>query len=206
MAGRRGQWYPEVVMEFRLDRPEAVQCVECGRFRHDGNWSSNDPSGRGLVVTHTICPTCQPKMLDHIRWDIEFPTWPVEKQLEAIRLRVRHVPMDSASVREKLRSMGIDDGALLLRVLEEVKPFLVERLCPYCRQPIQSDDEVSERAGYLLHSGCAIHLNDSLHVLTEMEPPSEHLDAYMDVARIPHGVRHGVRKDLESQGISSFAL
>ncbi len=145
-------------------------------------------------------------MLDHIRWDIEFPTWSLEKQLEAIRLRVRHIPMDSTSVREKLRSIGINDGAILLRVLEEVKPFLADRLCPYCRQPIVATDSVSERAGYLLHEACAIHLTDSLHVLTEMDPPSEHLDAYMDVARIPHGVRHGVRKDIESAGVSSFAM
>ena len=192
-------------MEFRLDRPEAVQCVECGRFRHDGIWSAQVPK-KGHVVTHTICPSCQPAMLDHIRWDIEFPTWPVEKQLEAIRLRVRHIPMDSTSVREKMRSIGIDDGALLLRVLEEVKPYLVERLCPYCRLPILVDDPVAERAGYVLHDACALNLTDSLHVLTEMEPPSEHLDAYMDVARIPHGVRHGVRKDIESHGVSSFVL
>ena len=198
-------WYSVVVMEFRLDRPEAVQCVECDRFRHDGIWTG-DPPQRGQVVTHTICPSCQPRMLDHIRWDIEFPTWPVEKQLEAIRLRVRHVPMDPTSVREKMRSMGIDDGALLLRVLEEVKPFLVERLCPYCKLPIEPGADVSERAGYKLHAECATNLTDSLHILTEMEPPSQHLDAYMDVARIPHGVRHGVRKDIESAGISSFAL
>lgn len=196
LAKRLRSWYPGVVMEFRLDRPEAVQCVECGRFRHDGIWSP-DPPRRGHVVTHTICPSCQPTMLDHIRWDIEFPTWPLEKQIEAIRLRVRHVPMDATAVREKMRSIGIDDDELLQRLFDEVKPFLVDRLCPYCRLPIQPHDAVAERAGYVLHDACAANLTDSLHVLNEMEPPSEHLDAYMDVARIPHGVRQGVRKDIE---------
>lgn len=195
LAKPAARWYPQVVMEFRLDRPEAVQCVECGRFRHDGIWS-NDPPERDRVVTHTICPSCQPTMLDHIRWDIEFPSWPVEKQIEAVRLRVRHVPMDESAVREKMRSIGIEHGDLLERLFAEVRPFLVDRLCPYCRQPIQAGHETAERAGYTLHAECAANLTDSLHVLNEMEPPSEHLDAYMDVARIPHGVRQGVRKDL----------
>jgi len=184
-------------MEFRLDRPDMVQCVECGRFRQDGGWSHDAPK-QGMMVTHTICPACQPAMLDHLRWDIEFPTWPEEKQLEAIRLRVRHIPMDSSSVREKLRSMGVEDGARILRFMEEVRPHLVERLCHYCRLPIESTDPVAERAGYVLHEGCAENLTDSIHLLVGMEPPPAHLDAYMDVARIPHGVRAGVRKDLES--------
>jgi hypothetical protein len=189
-------------MEFRLDRPDTVQCVECGQFRLNGVWSHDQPA-RGLMVTHTICPACQPAMLDHLRWDIEFPTWPVEKQLEAIRLRVRHIPMDEPSVREKLRSMGIEEGALVLRFMEEVRPFLVERLCHYCRLPIESTDPVSERAGYVLHEGCAGHLTDSIHTLLDMAPPATHLDAYMDVARIPHSVRAGVRKDLESSFLAA---
>jgi hypothetical protein len=184
-------------MEFRLDQPDTVQCVECGRTRSNGGWS-HDPPPRGRVVSHTICPSCQPAMLDHLRWDIEFPSWSFEKQLEAIRLRVRHIPMDAASVREKLRTMGIDDGAVLLRFMEELQPFLVERLCHYCRLPIESSDPISERAGYILHEACAANLAESLHLLTGMEPPQAHLDAYMDVARIPHGVRAGVRKDIES--------
>jgi hypothetical protein len=184
-------------MEFRLDRPEAAQCVECGQFRHGSGWS-HEPPVHGLVISHTICPSCQPGMLDDLRWDIEFPTWSMEKQMEAIRLRVRHIPMDAATVRDKLRSVGVDDGATLLRFMEEVRPFLVERLCHYCRLPIEPTDPVSQRAGYLLHESCAEQLSGSMQVLVEMDPPHSHLDAYMDVARIPHGVRAGVRKGIES--------
>jgi len=189
-------------MEFRLDQPDMVQCVECGRYRQGGEWSHDRPP-HGHVVSHTVCPACQPAMLDHLRWDIEFPSWTLAKQLEAIRLRVRHIPMDAASVREKLRTMGIDDGALLLRFMEEVQPFLVDRLCHYCRLPIESTDPVAERAGYILHEACASHLTESLQVLTGMDPPPAHLDAYMDVARIPHGVRAGVRKDIESSFLAA---
>ena len=183
-------------MEFRLDQPDTVQCVECGRIRKDGEWSHEPPSD-GRVVSHTICPTCQPAMLDHLRWDIEFPNWPREKQLEAIRLRVRHVPMDGNLVREKLATMGLgatDAEDFLL----ELSPFLVDHLCHYCKLPIESTDPVAERSGYVLHQVCAEKLDESLQVLTEMDPPAAHLDAYMDVARIPHGVRAGVRKDIES--------
>lgn len=137
-------------------------------------------------------------MLDHLRWDIEFPNWTLEKQLEAIRLRVKHIPMDTAMVLDKLRSIGVEDSRLVEQLFEEVRPFLVERICHFCRLPIEETDPVAERAGYMLHESCARSLCDSMHVLSEMEPPPHHLDAYMDVARIPHGVRDGVRKDIES--------
>lgn len=183
-------------MEFRLDRPEAVQCVECGRFRVAGAWSQSGVLHRG-VVTHTICPACQPSMLDHLRWDIEFPTWSLEKQLEAVRLRVRHIPMDMDMVLDKIHGLPIEPQALPA-FLDQVRPYLADRICKYCKLPIEPTDPVAERAGYVLHDSCAQTLTDSLHILVEMEPPPRHLDAYMDIARIPHGVRAGVRKDIES--------
>ncbi|HNC99080.1 MAG TPA: hypothetical protein PKW90_23295 [Myxococcota bacterium] len=184
-------------MEFRLDRPEAVQCVECGRFREAGVWTPARVL-QGGVVTHTICPSCQPSMLDHLRWDIEFPTWSFEKQLEAVRLRVRHIPMDLEMVLEKLHGLSGEAPADLQSFVDQIRPYLADQICKYCKLPIERTDPISERAGYTLHEGCARNLTDSLHLLVEMEPPPRHLDAYMDIARIPHGVRAGVRRDMES--------
>jgi len=183
-------------MDNRFDHPDAIQCVECGRFRTDGTWKVRETI-RGEVVSHTICGDCQPMMLDDLRWEMEFPAWPVQKQLEAIRLRVRHVPMDPPAVLEKLQSMGVREHDILVHFMEQLRPFLVDRLCPYCRAPIEADAPTANRAGYVLHTACARHLTDSMTILTTLAPSENHLDAYMDVARIPHGVREGVRKGIE---------
>jgi len=183
-------------MDNRFDQPDAIQCVECGRFRTEGSWHHRGPVA-GEVISHTICPECQPLMLDDLRWEMEFPSWTVPKQLEAIRLRVRHVPMDPPAVLEKLRSMGVQEHDILLHFMEQLRPFLVDRLCPYCKEPIDPDQPTANRAGYVLHKECARHLTDSMTVLTTLAPADHHLDAYMDVARIPHGVRDGVRKGIE---------
>lgn len=183
-------------MDNRFDRPDAIQCVECGRFRLDGSWAVR-PSQPGEVVSHTICPDCQPSMLDNLRWEMEFPSWSRQKQLEAIRLRVRHVPMDAPTVLEKLQAMGIHDHTTLLHFMEQLRPHLVDRLCPYCRHPIEPEQPTATRAGYVLHKECARHLTDSMSMLHTLSPADHHLDAYMDVARIPHGVRPGVRKGIE---------
>lgn len=183
-------------MDNRFDQPDAIQCVECGRFRTAGAWHQRGPVA-GEVISHTICPDCQPLMLDDLRWEMEFPSWTVPKQLEAIRLRVRHVPMDPPAVLEKLRSMGVQEHDILLHFMEQLRPFLVDRLCPYCKEPIEPEQPTANRAGYVLHKECARHLTDSMTVLTTLAPADHHLDAYMDVARIPHGVRDGVRKGIE---------
>lgn len=183
-------------MDNRFDSPDAIQCVECGRFRVAGKWLSR-PSLEFEVISHTICPDCQPSMLDELRWEMEFPSWPAEKQFEAIRLRVRHVPMDIPAVGDKLQCMiEVDDEARAL-FLEEIRPFLVDRLCPYCKQPIDAGQPTASRAGYILHKDCASQLSDSLLMITAMAPAEHHLDAYMDVVRIPHGVRDGVRRGIE---------
>ena len=183
-------------MDNRFDRPDAIQCVECGRFRVAGSWLARPPV-RFEVVSHTICPDCQPSMLDELRWEMKFPSWPAEKQFEAIRLRARHVPMDALAVGDKMQCMiGVDDETRSL-FLEELRPFLVDRLCPYCKQPIETDQPTASRAGYVLHKECASQLSDSLMMITALAPAEQHLDAYMDVARIPHGVRDGVRRDIE---------
>ena len=192
----KGNGTVHIQMDNRFDQPDAIQCVECARFRVEGVWSSRPPI-YGEVISHTICPDCQPSMLDDLRWEMEFPSWPPEKQLEAIRLRVRHVPMDPPSVLEKLQSMGVRDHAVLRHFLEQLRPFLVDRLCPYCKQKIEADAPTAHRAGYELHKDCARHLTDSMTVLTTLAPAENHLDAYMDVARIPHGVRDGVRRGIE---------
>lgn len=183
-------------MDNRFDKPDATQCVECGRFRTAGTWHFR-ASLPGEVVSHTICPECQPSMLDELRWEMEFPAWSQEKQLETIRLRVRHIPLDMPSVEAKLDCVQDLSPTVRQAFLEEVRPYLVDRLCPYCKLPIEDDQPTIERAGYTLHRSCAENLSDSILMITTFSPSENHLDAYMDVARIPHGVRDGVRRDIE---------
>lgn len=183
-------------MDNRFDRPDAIQCVECGRFRTEGSWIRRMPHP-SEVISHTVCPDCQPSLLDDLRWDMEFPSWSPPKQLEALRLRVRHVPMDASAVLDKLQEVGIRDHGTLLHFMEQLRPHLVDRLCPYCKRPIEPDQSIAHRAGYVLHKDCARNLTDSVQVLTTLAPREDHLDAYMDVARIPHGVRDGVRREME---------
>lgn len=183
-------------MDNRFDRPDAIQCVECGRFRISGAWTLREPVP-GEVISHTICPDCQPSMLDELRWEMEFPAWPLEKQLEAIRLRVRHVPLDERSVDEKLECVSDFPACVRARFIDELRPHLVERLCPYCRLPIEQGQATVDRAGYVLHRECGSQLSDSMLMITTLAPAEHHLDAYMDVARIPHGVREGVRRDID---------
>lgn len=183
-------------MDNRFDRPDATQCVECGRFRTAGTWHFRAPLA-GEVVSHTICPECQPSMLDELRWEMEFPAWSQEKQLEAVRLRVRHIPMDIPAVETKLRNVHDLPPRKHEDFFDEIRPYLVDRLCPYCKLPIENGQPTMDRAGYTLHRTCAAHLSDSMLMITTLAPAEQHLDAYMDVARIPHGVRDGVRRDIE---------
>lgn len=191
-------WNDKLVpqMDNRFDKPDAIQCVECGRFRSAGTWHFR-PAVTGEVVSHTICPECQPSMLDELRWEMEFPAWPIQKQLEAIRLRTRHIPMDERCVVEKLECVNEFPQEEREAFMEEIRPYLVERLCSYCKLPIEQGQPTGERAGYILHRDCAAQLSDSLLMITTLAPAEHHLDAYMDVARIPHGVREGVRRGIE---------
>gem|GEM_PF-1219325 len=183
-------------MDNRFDKPDAIQCVECGRFRITGAWHARPPAACE-VISHTICPDCQPSMLDELRWEMEFPSWSAEKQFEAIRLRARHVPMDVEAVGDKLQCMSDVDDETRAVFLDELRPFLVDRLCPYCKRSIENGEPTASRAGYTLHRDCAGQLSDSMMMITTLAPAEHHLDAYMDVARIPHGVRKGVRRDID---------
>ncbi len=171
-----------------------VQCMNCGRFRIDGEWVHADfvnPS----EISHTFCPDCAPAVRERLRREHQFRHESFEHQISMLRDDLIRQATDESSLRDRLDFMN-DRPEAVDALIRAVSDLLVRSQCRYCGREFQPGDAVTEESGYRLHEDCACRFRESIAEMRRLHAPAGKLDAYMDILNVPHAVRSGLRAEI----------
>ena len=181
------------MFQTRRIQVEAVQCMACGRFRVDGVWIHQDV--HASEVSHTFCPDCVPAVREGLERERDFRRQSLERQTQMIREELLRTTMDEEGLRRRLESLHVQES-LRDGLVERCKDLLVSRQCRYCGQPLLAEQVSIVKAGYRLHEACSIKMLENLQEMRKIQAPAGKLDAYLDILRVPHDVREGVKEML----------
>lgn len=179
------------MFQTRRIQVEAVQCMACGRFRVDGIWVHQDL--HASEVSHTFCPDCVPAVREGLQRERDFKRQSLERQTQMIREELLRSTLDEEGLRRRLESLQVPESARD-GLVERCRDLLVAQQCRYCGQPLTADQAFEIKAGYRLHEGCSSKMLENLQEMRKIQAPASKLDAYLDILRVPHEVREGVKE------------
>lgn len=182
------------MFQTRRIQVEAVQCMACGRFRVEGVWVHQDIHVR--EVSHTFCPDCVPAVREGLQREREFRRQGLERQVQMLREELLCCRMDEEGLRRRIDGLQVQSPDVET-IVERCRDLLTERICRYCGQPLPEGEPVATHAGYDLHKGCSEKMLESLQEMRRIQAPESKVDAYLDILRVPHEVRDGVKRLLE---------